>query len=203
MSSETVPQVFVIESLDRDDEARHREGRLLYNVLRMMRRDPKYTYIRTAKELEHIALEFAASRYRYLHLSCHGNNEGFALTYDDVPFERFAAAFGGILHERRVFLSACSVAQPQLATKLFQNYETAPYSATGPSEAIDFSTSTVIWANLYDLLFRDDCQTVLGEQIRKHLEAICRVNSVNFSYFGRRTKKPYFTHYQFPRRRRR
>lgn len=199
MSNESVPQVFIIESLDREDESHHREGNILYNILRMMGRKPKYTYIRTGKELSEIALEFTTSRYRYLHISCHGNTEGFALTYDDVSFKRFAAIFAGLLHERRVFLSACEIAQRELAQRLFDAYETAPYSATGPCEEIEISTLAAIWASLYDLLFRKEGATVAGLDIRKYLRVLCNLNDVRFRYFGRLQTAPYFKEYRLPK----
>ncbi len=163
-----------------------------------MGKSPKYAYIRTVRELTEIALEFTSSRYRYLHISSHGNTEGFALTYDEVPFNRFAEMFSGLLHERRLFLSACEIAQRSLARALFENYETSPYSVTGPYAEADFSTLAAIWTNLYDLLFRNDSVTVAGADIRKYLRILCKVNEVRFRYFGRLKTAPYFKEYRLP-----
>lgn len=145
-----------------------------------------------------MAREFEDSRYRYLHISCHGNEEGFRLTYDRISFTEFATTFRGLLHRRRVFLSACSVAQPELAKELFDSYEGAPYSVVGPREEIDFSTAAVTWASLYNLLFREGAASVQGENIRKHLTALAKLNGTTFVYFGRKKAKPYFAESKLP-----
>jgi hypothetical protein len=198
MSDETIPEVFLIESLRRREETHRCEGEALCNILRMMRKKPKYAYIRTAKELALMAQEFARARYRYLHLSCHGNEEEFALTLDDVPFVEFAKIFDGVLQRKRLFLSVCSAAQPALARELFRTYATSPYSLTGPSEPIGFSTAAAMWASLYNLLFREQATAVESEHLKNHLKALCKLNGVEFVHFGRIKSPPYYKEWQRP-----
>jgi hypothetical protein len=198
MGSDTKPEVFIMESLKLDDEMdRVSEGEALSGILRMMRKKPKYVYIRTAKELRAMAHEFDKSQYRYLHISCHGNEKAFGLTLDSVPFAKFAEAFAGCLTQRRLFLSACSVAQPDLAQELFKVRELAPYSVTGPSRVINFSSAAATWACLYDLLFRYDSETIKGQDLRDYLKKLCELNGTHFTHFGRITHDPNFRAFTF------
>lgn len=199
MSDARIPEVYIVESLDRESErAGHYEGKALSRILKMLGKRPRYTYIRTALELAEIASEFDESGYRYLHLSCHGNEQEFHLTYDSVSFAAFGRTFRPVMAERRLFLSACSVGQLALARELFRSHALSPYSITGPSNDIAFSDAAVTWASLYNLLFRDGASTVEGEHLRAHLGRLCELNSVRFAYFGRTKGRPYFKKFDLP-----
>lgn len=190
------PDVFIIESNELKDEKQGiSEGVFLGQLLRMMGKAPEYRYIRTAKELEAMATEFAASGFRYLHMACHGTKSAFDLTLDKVPFADYTDVVGPVIGERRLFLSACSIAQPGLARAIYAKYR--PYSITGPRTDIYFSDSAVVWASLYSLLFKDDPLAIRGEAIRKHLAALCGLHQVSFVHFGRTKSTPYFREYRF------
>lgn len=198
MSSQTTPDVFIIESGELADEGRHSEGEALRGILRMMGRKPKYTYIRTARELQAMSRQFERSRCRYLHISCHGNEHAFELTLETVSFTQFGKMFGPFLKNRRVFLSACSVAQPKLARELFKKYHSAPYSVTGPCEDIGLSDAAVTWASVYNLLFRDGAEAIKGKHLRDYLNQLCKLNGVRYVHFGRITSKPYYKDFELP-----
>ena len=71
-----VKGVFVIESLEFDDEKENRfEGKFLSQILNMSGIESAYYYIRTRRELERILEIFEESEYRYLHFSCHGTSK--------------------------------------------------------------------------------------------------------------------------------
>lgn len=68
------PEVFIIESLELEDEKRNCfEGKILSQILYLSGKKSIYYYIRKKRELEEIVSEFHQSEYRYLHISCHGN----------------------------------------------------------------------------------------------------------------------------------
>jgi hypothetical protein len=198
MSHDTTPRLFIIESDYLANEGSRSEGAALTEVLRMMELEPIYRYIRTAKELAAMAREFSDSGYRYLHLSCHGDREGFGLALDDISFGEFGAMFSPHLKNRRLFLSACSIAQPALARELFRSAARLPYSITGPSRNIDFADAAVTWASLYNLLFRRGSESIKGKNIRGYLDKLCTLNGLRFVHFGRTTDAPYFKTFRFP-----
>jgi len=66
----TKPQVFIIESLNFDDEAEELyKGKAISQMLALSGKECLYVYIRTRAELEAVLEQFWDSRYRYLHLS--------------------------------------------------------------------------------------------------------------------------------------
>jgi hypothetical protein len=110
------PSVFIVESLSLDDEeVERREGHLLYEMLHLAQKRAEYRYIRTKRELLAMLKQFCDSGKRYLHISCHGNDEGISLTLDDVSFAEFGEMARPYLKDRRLFLSACSIARKELA----------------------------------------------------------------------------------------
>src|ERR1700722_13922119 len=114
---ETVPEVFIMESLELGDERKARlEGAVLASVLRMCGKRPLYYYIRTRAELELMAQLFYASNYRYLHISCHGGKRSLSTTLDGIDYEEFATIFAGRLRNRRLFVSACSAGNSKFAS---------------------------------------------------------------------------------------
>ena len=65
----TKPNVFIIESLDFDDEKNNMyEGKVLSQILELNGIESEYYYIRTKQELDEIVDKFEDSGYRYLHL---------------------------------------------------------------------------------------------------------------------------------------
>jgi hypothetical protein len=63
----TKPEVFVIESLDPDDEGNGRfEGAIISRMLRLHGKICEYRYVRTRKEFKRAVTQFGKSRYRYL-----------------------------------------------------------------------------------------------------------------------------------------
>src|ERR1700722_3376080 len=89
MSTTTEPEVFIIESLGfRDEKKELFEGSIISQILALSGKTCEYYYIRTKAELKKVARMFSSSRYRYLHLSCHGDAGGNAMhtTLDRIPF---------------------------------------------------------------------------------------------------------------------
>lgn len=203
MGKDTYPRLFIIESDDVDAEGTRSEGTVLREVLRMMEREPIDHYrIRTSQELRVMAALFEQSKCRYLHISCHGTRNGFALAFDTVSYREFANIFRPVLRDRRLFLSACGVAKPALARELFADAGRLPYSITGPSRTIEFADAAVTWAALYNLLFRGRDEVIKGRRLRTCLDRLCRLNGVKFAHFGRSSKKASnFRSYWFPKRR--
>jgi hypothetical protein len=193
-----MPDVFIIESNSlKNEKDRYSEGEMLCQLLRMIGKKPEYRYIRTAKELRVMAKEFAKSRYRYLHMGCHGSHDAFGLTLDVVSFQDYADIIGSVIDDRRLFLSACSIAQPKLAEAVFK--KARPYSITGPSEDIEFSDAAIVWGALYRLLFKNDPQAIEGGVVRNYLTKLCELHDVKFVHFGRTKGRPYFTEYRLTR----
>ena len=81
----TKASVFIIESLTFEDEKNERfEGKFLSHILKLGGIETKYFYIRTKKEFKEVLNNFYDSKFRYLHISCHGDRKSLSLTLDDI-----------------------------------------------------------------------------------------------------------------------
>ncbi len=162
----TIPELFIIESLTlKDEEKKRREGEILSRMLNLSgKTKTRYFYIRTKRELEEIIDIFDESQYRYLHLSCHANKTEMSTTLDDISFEDFGSMLGPCLENRRVFVSACEMANRILAKQLLQ--DTGCYSLIGPAKAINFDDAAAFWVSFYHLMFKANEQGMARKNLQ-------------------------------------
>lgn len=153
LSDGSVPEVFIIESLTLADENKERrEGAVLASILRMCEKKPLYYYIRTRAELVHIAEEFEASGYRYLHISCHGSDDSLETTLDSVSYKDFAQIFKERLDKKRLFVSACSSGN-ELFAELVAAKSPEILSVAAPADDITFDIAVALWSAFYVKVF--------------------------------------------------
>jgi hypothetical protein len=167
MAQTTHPDVFIVESLDFDDEDTRKEGEIIYRTLKMSGKNPIYHYVRTKKELSYFIDEFSKSRYRYFHLSCHGNVDLFATTFDNMSGDDLARLFGHALDGKRLFLSTCLAAELSFARKVFTC--STCNSVAGPVGTIAFDDSAVLWTAFYHLMFKTDSEAMKREALLLNL----------------------------------
>ncbi len=181
-SEKTFPGVFIIESTDEDDEEHNRqEGKALTAMLELARRPVLYRYIRTAKELERTLQHFRGSRFRYLHLACHGNRSGIALTYDELSMRPLAQLLAPVMDNRRLFISACQAAQRPLAEPLLSSSECN--SVVGPANDVNFRDAAIAWASFYVLMSGSDRNRMGRANIESNLGRVCAFYGVFFNAF--------------------
>ena len=179
---ETFPEVFILESLTLADERKRRlEGRVLADVLRMCGKSPEYFYFRTEQELEQLILEFRRSGYRFLHLSCHGNDSELATTYGHVAYTRFAQLSAGHLQNRRLFVSACEVGN-ELFSELVSAKNRGMYSIASPKVSIPFDKAVALWSALYVHMFSVDESYVKAKDIDEALTSLCSLFDIPFMF---------------------
>lgn len=181
----TIADVYIIESLDPDDEGNGRfEGVFLSHVLRLHGKNPKYQYVRTRREFKKAILKFGASRYRYLHLSCHGDREGLCTTnQDDIDFDELAELLQPHMEGRRLFVSACKMVHSNLAKAVIP--ASGCNSVVGPVENIAFTDSAVVWAAIYHLAFSEDTEIITRSNLQTKLKKACELFDVSFAYYAK------------------
>jgi hypothetical protein len=163
--TDTVAQVFIIESLKLVDETKERrEGAVLASVLKMCGKNPLYYYIRTKAELRYLAVEFEASGYRYLHISCHGGDTSLETTLDSVSYSDFAKIFEGKLKDRRLFVSACSAGNKMFA-ELVGSKNPDVISIAAPSNDIRFDHAVAFWTSFYVKTFSQNSKSMNSSRI--------------------------------------
>jgi hypothetical protein len=179
----TVPEVFIIESLEFDDEANDRyEGKIISNILHLNQKNSKYYYIRTKKELEKVIGIFGESGYRYLHLSCHGSPQSMATTLDTIPFEQLGEILKPHLRRKRLFISTCEMVNGELAKAIIP--DSGCYSIIGPWEPVAFSDAAILWASFYHLIFNYESEAITREGIIKYCQRIVNLFGVPLNYFS-------------------
>ena len=190
------PSVFIIESLSFEDERQERrEGHLLYEMLNLVGKSPEYRYIRTKRELVAMLGQFHDIGKRYLHISCHGNEEGLGLTLEGLSFAEFGDIARPHLRDRRLFLSACSVARQELAQSIMSR--AGCYSVTAPIHDINFSDAAIMWASYYHLVFKENRNSMNHTRVSGALQKASDTFATPIKHYRRSKKHPYFTASEF------
>jgi hypothetical protein len=114
----------------------------LKQILELSGEDVRYIYIRTEEELAFALTLFRKSNYRYLHLSCHGDKDSIALTLGQLAFADLAAEVNPYLINRRLFMSACSVVNEELAKAILT--DSGCFSIIGPRENINYDDALLM-----------------------------------------------------------
>jgi len=183
----STPQVFIIESLKLEDEVHDRfEGKVLSEMLKFTGSETKYFYIRTKKEFQEVMGIFSKSKFRYLHISCHGHGEGIALTLDYISFADLKGLLSPYLENKRVFFSSCEVMNDELAMSLL--HKTDCYSVIGPSKNINFDRAAAFWSSFYHLMLRDEARSMKRSKIKKYVESLQQLFEVHMRFFSTSSK---------------
>jgi hypothetical protein len=179
----TKPETFIIESLSMENEKNNvMDGKMLYDVLKLYGKNPLYYYCRTTRELRKFADEYRNSGYRYLHLSCHGSNEGISLTLDNLTFDDFAEIFEGKLDNRRLFISGCELGNQKLADSVFLR-NGGIYSIIAPTKPIFFQQSVPFWSAFHYRMNAYSEAQMKKAQIEESLENLSSLFEMEMIYF--------------------
>jgi hypothetical protein len=190
----TKPDIFIIESLNPDDEGNGRfEGPAIAHVARLHGKQPIYRYVRTRKQFAAAVAEFLTSGYRYLHVSAHANRDGLATTnQDDVSNVELAEMLGTSCGNRRLFLSACKMVHKGMAADIIP--PTRCLSVVGTRRKVSFEEAVVFWPALYHLMWAVDAKGMKRKALASNLSKVAALFNVNIGYFARSgTEKAGFT----------
>lgn len=154
-----------------------------------MKKRSSYHYIRTRRELERIATVFGKSGFRYLHISCHGNEDTMATTFDHLVFAEVGAILRPHLRGRRVFLSACDMTNRDFASELLM--DSGCHSVIGPAEAVAFSDAALLWSSFYHLAFRTNEVVMQREWVLAHLKSTASLFQLRMNYFSSSRSKAF------------
>ena len=181
-TTRTVPRVFIIESLGLADEKADRfEGGLLSKMLQLSGSHPEYMYLRTRREFETALALFEASRFRYLHISCHGRNNGIDLTLDSLRFGELGKLLTPVLNRKRLFFSSCSVMNEKCAAALLS--DSGCLSLLGPSKSIYFDRAAIFWSAFYHLMLRDEARSMKRNHLQRATSMLQHLFGVHMRYF--------------------
>jgi hypothetical protein len=176
----TLPEVFILESLSFDDEKHNRyEGRILSDMLRLCGKKPEYYYFRTKEELPHLLKLFKGSKYRYLHLSCHGSDDSVCTTLDDLSYHEFAAPLEDHLKLCRLFCSACELGNKSFAQAV-SDLNKGMHSIIAPACDIRFDHAAAIWAAFYTSAFGENDKAMKTRDLQTRISGLVKLFPVEF-----------------------
>lgn len=179
----TDPYVFILESLDFEDEKRGSfEGEIISQILSMSNIKHKYFYIRTRREFEHFIDEFVKSNYRYLHISCHGSKDKISTTLDDISFQDLGIILGDKLDRKRLFLSSCLSTNESLAEAIFPTSDCI--SIVGPNKEINMDDAAIFWSSFYQKMFKENIKYMKNEKVKETIKYLKEFLNIPISYFA-------------------
>jgi hypothetical protein len=183
----TTPETFILESLDHEDELATRlDGKLLYEVLKLQGKNPRYYYFRTQRELLEFSTIFRESGYRYLHLSCHGSDEIVRYTFGESNYSDFAKIFEKKLHNRRLFISGCNLGNMNFAKEIFGK-NGGMYSITAPTKKVFFDQSISFWSTFYYMMHAWDSSAMKKKRLNQVLTQLATLFEMPLAHYFRDT----------------
>lgn len=157
-------QVYIIESRSADDhwDNRH-EGRSLQEVLRMEGVDSSYREVISVGYLERALKEASRPSTRYVHFSCHGDEDGIVLTDGtELSWRQFDRLAWPHLKDVVLVFSACSVGAG--VAELFTRHKTFCRAIIAPKKVIYWPEGLAAFTAFYHLAMSTD--TTAEEDIR-------------------------------------
>ena len=189
MAKKTSPSLFIIESLKFEDEQKELfEGHVISQILNFVGIESEYYYVRTKREFEHVIDIFKESKYRYLHISCHGDRKGIATTLDDISFQEMGLIMQHAMDKKRLFISACSVMNRNLANEMISNTEC--HSVIGPSKDIDMDDAVIFWSAFYQLVFKKNRTLILKGTLEEILKKLIGTFEFPVKYYTSSRSSP-------------
>jgi hypothetical protein len=185
----TKPETFILESLSHEDELQTRlDGKVLYDVLKLQGKNPLYYYFRTQRELVEFAKIFRESGYRYLHISCHGNDNLVKYTFGESTYSEFGAIFEKKLHNRRLFVSGCNLGNMNFANAIF-NKNGGMYSVTAPIKKVFFDQSISFWAAFYYMMHAWDSSAMKKKRLNLVFNQLSTIFEMPLAHYFRDMSK--------------
>jgi len=195
ISKKTKAGVFIIESLDFEDESENKEGEILYQILQMSGIPVQYYYVRSYDEFSHFLDEFVQSNLRFLHISCHGDVSGIKLTLEIICNEDLGSLLRDKLRYRRLFLSACEAVNIDLAKNLFP--QSGCNSLVGPNKKVKMNEIAIFWASFYHLMFKVNNKAMKKKDLIENIAALASLYKIPIKYFKTSNKDPFYTEEKF------
>lgn len=179
----TKPYVFIIESLEfEDEEKKNFEGEVISRILNLSKIEHKYYYIRTKAELQHLLNEFVDLNYRYLHISCHGSKNSIATTLDNIKFDELSLMLADKLDRKRLFLSSCLSTNDSLANSILPVSDC--FSIIGPDKEIYMDDAAIFWASFYQIMFKRNPKAMKRENLEQLLTELKELFKIPLKYYS-------------------
>lgn len=178
--TETEYGIYIIESLKKDDP---KDGEILSQILNVCRIKNFYHPIKTQEDLQEALSKFKLSKFRYLHLSFHGNNSEFYLSNGTIiKNSEFSELLGTDFIKRRIFMSSCKTGNFELASKLITKNQL--FSLVGSPINIRFDKASLFFPTFYHLMNELDNSKIGKDVLKKSLKSCVDLFQIQINYYA-------------------
>jgi hypothetical protein len=123
------------------------------------------------------------SKYRYLHLSCHGDVDKIFTRCGEISNYALARIFENSLKLKRLFFSACLVGNRDFS-EIIAAKNKGMHSIVAPVQKIRFDHAAALWNALYLSLFTENEERMTHERIISRLKALRQLFPIDFHFSG-------------------
>jgi hypothetical protein len=168
---------YIIESLKDGDVE---DGLIFREALDATKKVPKYRNVKNFKDFKDALVDFENSRYKYLLISSHGDEENLQLTEEYVnvdDFEDFKIKFT----ERRIFMSTCYGGSLLFAKYFIRN---GAYSVVGTPDKLDQIVAIGLWPTMLIVFERLNNTILKFSEINRTMKLMAEVYLINLHYYS-------------------
>jgi hypothetical protein len=172
--------IFIIESLRSEDD--YFDGENLHNILKLAKIDSIYHEVLSLVDFIDKIEKFVDSGYRYLHLSCHGDESGIEINGEKISNGRLIEIFNGRLFKKRLFMSACQGANKELGYNLIT--KVGATSLIGTPINLGFDKAALFWPSFYYAVNEADNKKMQAEKINLIIRRCVQLFNIPIDYYS-------------------
>lgn len=169
-----------MESLKEDD---YFDGDHLHEILKLSFVDSKYREVLSKQDFIDAVNEFHQSRFRYLHLSCHGDIYGIEINGEEISNYELGQIFKGKFMNKRLFLSTCRGSNRNMATAVI--IHASGRSVIGTPIDLHFDKAALFWPAFYHVINRIDTQRMNKKSLEDALKRCVQLFETPINYYTR------------------
>lgn len=176
--------IFIIESLRGGD---YFDGENLHEILELSGIKTIYREAESSEDFVNLIDEFKISNYRYLHISCHGDMDGFEINGEDIDNRELLKIFKGKINGRRVFLSSCKGGNRNIATVV---NKCQGQSLIGTPVDLHFDKAALFWPSFYHVIYNAERKKMNTSSISKTLKRCVELFEIPINYYHKSEINP-------------
>lgn len=174
---ELIHDFYIIESLKEDDI---KDGQIFSDSLDSIKKVPIYECVESFKDLKKALENFEKSNYKYLLISCHGDEENLELSHEKInsyDLNDLNINF----KQRRIFMSSCKGGSYIFAKYFIRN---GAYSVVGTPNKLDQIIATGMWTTMLIIFERLSGTVLKYSEINKVSKLMTEVYQITLHYYS-------------------
>lgn len=176
---EEVLKVYIVEASNSEDFFdQSLDGVSVHSFFNTIGIDSKLRMVLNKKYLKKAVGEAIEDGFDVLHLSCHGNDDGIALSdKTNLSWVEFAALFPRFDKAPALVMSSCRGAVKGISNAFVDKRHPPPF-IFGSEKTLRYDTYAAAWALLYRQLSRHGLSRETGQEAMEHIIAVFHISFV-------------------------